>query len=207
MKPIWKIVLVATLLLSAANCVLLLRSSIQTTKQPQPLGSEGEYVVDVSYRVPYDYARTCIDNYAKRVASVNDSMVLSFTIDRQDFLQTIKIQSDCPIDSKYEYARGYIGLDAVTNEFHIFFTPVEGVKTDKKGNIVEAGRDVILFGKYQTTDRFTGRSIVSNNNGDDTGPYMLDLNAPCPETCSPLPTPGEALYKELKARYEKESKH
>lgn len=190
MKPIWKIVLLATLLVGVANLVLLLKQAPPSSPAVAATALGGEYVEDLSYRVPYEYARACIDNFTKRVSALSEKMVLSFTIDRQDFLQTIKIHSETPIDSRFEYARGYIGLDPVTNQFHIFFTPVEGVKTDDNGNIIDAGRDVILRGKYQTKDRFSGRPITSGN-GDDEGAYMLDLNAPCPETCGVLPPPEQ----------------
>lgn len=194
MKPIWKIILLATLLVGVANLVLTLKKAPETSNVVSATPLTSEYVEDVSYRVPYEYARQCIDNYAKLVSASNSKMVQSFTINRQDFLQTIKIKSESPISSRYEYARGYIGLDVITNQFHIFFTPVEGVKTNEAGNIIDAGRDVILRGKYQTKDRFSGHPITSSN-GDDEGAYMLDLNAPCPETCGSLPPPDEVANK------------
>lgn len=181
MKPLWKIAITLILVASVTNSIILLWPA----PAPDPVSLNEKYRPELYYRVPYDYAKTCIDNYKQKFFT--DSTVLSFTIDRQDFLQAIQMETStitCPVTSKYEYARGYIGYDTVANLFHIFFTPVVGVKTDSTGNIVDPGKDVILTGKYQNKDRQSGMVIPNSSQAlTDEGPYMLDLNAPCPTTC------------------------
>jgi hypothetical protein len=69
---------------------------------------------------------------------------------------------------------------------HIFFTPVVGAVADSLGNIINPGQAVYLSGRYKSTDRQTGIQIPGNiGDTDDDGPYLLDLNAPCPTTCNP----------------------
>ena len=196
MKRTWKMLTVLLLVAAIANLIFIFWPPKGQQKSPAVANDE-QYKPDIEYRVSLEYAEACINSYKERF--VKDSVVQYFTVDRQDLFQTVQLDVStpgCPVTSKYEYARAYIGYDTATHQFHIFFTPVEGVVADSAGNIVSPGKDVILKGPYGNIDRQTGRRLSNGKSGqEEIGPYMLDLNAPCPTTCD-----GPGIVKAAKSK-------
>lgn len=185
MSFFWKIVLVVTCVALVGNGVLLYRKSSLTEDKKK---TEIKYTDNITYRVSHSFAERCISSYS---AMTGDSILNYFTISRQDFLQAIQIDTTlAPIQSVYNFVRGYIGYDTSAKKMHIFFTPVQGAVADSLGNITNPGHAVYLSGRYKTTDRQTGVQIPGNlGDKDDEGKYLLDLNAPCPTTCNPEVNP------------------
>jgi hypothetical protein len=181
MSPLWKIVLAVTCVALIGNGILLYRKNSLTENKQQ---TEKRYTGNITYRVSQAFAEKCISTYS---SMTGDSILNYFTISRQDFLQAIQIDTGtASVQSVYNFVRGYIGYDSSAKKMHIFFTPVKDAVADSLGNITNPGHAVYLSGIYKTTDRQTGIQIPGNmGDKDDDGPYLLDLNAPCPTTCNP----------------------
>lgn len=171
MNAFWKSVLALTCLASLVCCYLLIR------KDAPPKRVD---IANPQYRVSYDYAKKCIDTYK----DLNKNPVTSFLIERQDFLQTLGMDSMTAgaVISPYSYVRGYIGFDQVAGSYHMFFTPVDSVIYNSAGQLVYAGKDIILRGK-RINPKYNTQGLGAGDPGDED-PFVLDLNAPCPTTCN-----------------------
>jgi hypothetical protein len=181
MNLFWKIILAVSCVALVGNGVLLYRKTGLAENEKQ---IEKKYTHNITYRVSHAFAEKCISTYSRMTG---DSILNYFTISRQDFLQAIQIDTTIAgVQSVYNFVRGYIGYDSVAKRMNIFFTPVQGAVADSLGIITNPGHAVYLSGKYRKTDRQTGIQIPGNiGDTDDDGPYLLDLNAPCPTTCNP----------------------
>ncbi len=137
----------------------------QPTKGIPPLNA-----LKSSVRVPLQTAQNNIHRYDELCLKTFQTVpVRAYTIHSEDLLEVLGVPVSDSSMCKYKYARAYLGLDSANN-FKLYLTPVEGADLDAVPK--NAGKDVILK--------------------DEMGPYVLDLNAPCPMTCdqtSPLYTP------------------
>jgi hypothetical protein len=108
MSLFWKIVLAVTCVALVGNGILLYRKNNLTEINKQ---TEKKYTHDITYRVSYAFAKKCISTYS---AMTGDSILNYFTISRQDFLQSIQIDTNSsPVQSVYNFVRGYIGYDPI----------------------------------------------------------------------------------------------
>lgn len=124
-----------------------------------------------SVHVPLAEAQYCIHRYDSIWTAsfgTNDPPIKAFTIHAADMLEALGIPKSYKdsVLCKYKHARAYIGLDS-ENKFKLFFTPVNGA--DLCAQTPNAGTDVILAD--------TVKGVAQ--------PYVMDLNAPCPNTCDP----------------------
>lgn len=174
MNAFWKSVLALTCLASLVCCYLLIKTDAPSKKID---------IANPQYRVSYSYAKQCIDDYKRTNSSTT---VTSFLIERQDFLQSLGMDSSTAgaVISPYSYVRGYIGYDQRANSYHMFFTPVDSVIYNSAGQLVYAGKDVVLKGR-RINPRYNNQGVGAGA-GDpgDEDPFVLDLNAPCPTTCN-----------------------
>lgn len=95
--------------------------------------------------------------------------IKAYTVHAADLFESLGIPGSYADSSlcRYHHARVYLGLDS-SYSFKLYFTPVTGA--DLSADEPVAGTDIIL----------------KDTKGDS---YVMDLNAPCPNTCddqSPL---------------------
>lgn len=121
---------------------------------------------------PLDTAISCINRYDSlwtALFKTGEPPIRAYTIRAQDLLESMGMSPSYASDSticKFNHVRVYIGLDA-NYKFKLYFTPVKNADLCN-GN---GGMDVILPDSISSTPQ-----------------YVLDLNAPCPNTCgSPGP--------------------
>lgn len=99
----------------------------------------------------------------------NNIPIKAYTIHADDMLMALGIDPST-VECQYSHARVYIGLND-SSEFKLYFTPV--VDANLQPDVMAAGRDTIL-------------------SDADGNKFVMDLNAPCPNTCdntSPLSNP------------------
>lgn len=112
--------------------------------------------IETHEKVPVTEA---IVNIARYVNKYGDQSIRAFKIGASDMLQVLGL--DSVIDSKYEYCRAYIGMES-NNDFKLYLTPVR---------VTEGGFfDVFLP---------DGTTVPTEES------YVLDLIAPCPNSCDP----------------------
>ncbi|TND08345.1 MAG: hypothetical protein FD123_2376 [Bacteroidetes bacterium] len=137
-----------------------------------PVGDHGTTV-----RVPLDTARKNIYRYDTLSQAIfakfpHHVPIRAYTIHAGDMLEALGMPAADSAICQYKHARVYIGLD-YNYSFKLYFTPVDSASLG--GDNPVAGVDVILQDSL-------GKS------------YVLDLNAPCPNTCdvnSPLYRAGK----------------
>lgn len=120
--------------------------------------------------VPLAVAQVNIRHYLDTCDTILGTIpIRAYTVHANDMLLSLGIDPST-VKPQYNYARVYLGLDA-NNNFKLYFTPVSGA--DLKPGVMNPGTDVIL-------------------KDEDGNGYVMDLNAPCPNTCdvnSPLYNP------------------
>jgi hypothetical protein len=129
------------------------------------------------YAVPKNEAIKSIKYYQKIAKEKFQGTIpiRGFTIRTADLLEVSGMPVPDTVYTRYAYVRMYLGLDSASNLFKIFLTPVDSANLNVTPPI--AGKDVILNGPYS-------RSVKVKVKGDvDDGDYVLDLSAPCPNSC------------------------
>lgn len=123
------------------------------------------------FAVPKAEADANIAYYQSLISngSLGFDTVRAFTLHAEDFLETIGVDPSS-LTPEFKYVRIYLGVEASTNQFKLYMTPVKGA--DLKQGI--AGEDVILNGPFDGD----GDGLL-----DDDGDYLLDFSKPCPATC------------------------
>jgi hypothetical protein len=129
------------------------------------------YEVSTMDTVPLEEALADIKHYQDSCEGFFNGAVpiRSYTIHASDMLMAMGLDPST-VECPFTHARVYIGLND-SSHFKLFFTPVIGAEL--KGGVMNPGRDTIL----------------RNADGNQ---YVMDLNAPCPNTCddtSPLYNP------------------
>jgi hypothetical protein len=125
---------------------------------------------------PLDTAINCIHRYDSvwtALFRTGEPPIKAYTIRAEDLLEAMGMPASYAADTticKYNHVRVYIGLDA-KYKFKLFFTPVTGADLCQSNG----GTDKIL---YDSTAAMPFQ-------------YVLDLNAPCPNTCG---SGGSPLY-------------
>ncbi|MEO5912319.1 MAG: hypothetical protein ABIP95_15640 [Pelobium sp.] len=107
--------------------------------------------------------------------------IKSFTVRAVDLFGAMGMPGNYADNSicKYPHIRVYLGYDVKLGVFKLYVVPVEGADLAKG----ISGKDVILNKKGIP---ITKKENMINGGNDQ---YVLDLNAPCPNTCdetSPL---------------------
>lgn len=154
------------ILLSALSVVLFSCGNSNNTPAQQdtasnvPVRQMGSSVNTMD-TVPLESALANVKHY---LDSCNEFLggapIKAYTIHANDMLMALGIDPDS-VNCRYTHARVYLGLDSA-NHFKLYFTPVVGADLDP--SVMNAGRDSIL------TDQ-------------DGNRFVMDLNAPCPNTC------------------------
>ena len=123
------------------------------------------------YSILWDSIIVKMNEEESGVGDVNDQkkVTRSFLIHKNDLLESLGVTNPEAIETKYEYARAYLGV--VKDEPHIYFVPVN--PPTKKNDTIY--RDVIP-------------SFESNK-------FVYDLTRPCPNTCDPY-SPLYQAFKE-----------
>ena len=106
--------------------------------------------------------------------------IKAYTLRAEDLLLALGLDPK-KITPQYPYVRVYLGYsrkpkDGRTPGFRLYLNPVIGADLNRKPHL--GGKDVFLDS--------LGHAIVSGNLGKSQSPtpYVLDLNAPCPNTCA-----------------------
>ncbi|MBC9812769.1 hypothetical protein H9Y05_09825 [Crocinitomicaceae bacterium CZZ-1] len=156
--------LIGSLLLNALLVVLLL--TVDRTKGScHRINFQGESFTSrqENFKTAHTDVKRFYDSIVKQDASQRD-FVRAFTISAMDMLEVMGL--DSTTKCTYEQCRAYLGLTA-DDQFKLYLTPIKDNK------------DVFLNFKPAT-----GATIDTNEYS-----YVLDLIAPCPNTCdkkSPL---------------------
>lgn len=155
---------IAVVLLSACQ-----NSSTETAAEPKK--ADKNAVATTMDTVPLETALINIKHYQDSCKAFfnNTVPIQAYTIHAQDMLMALGIDP-ATVECQYSHARVYIGLND-SSEFKLYFTPVVGA--DLQPDAMNAGRDTIL-------------------KDADGNQFVMDLNAPCPNTCdanSPLCNP------------------
>lgn len=111
--------------------------------------------------------------------------VLAYTVRAVDLLAamgmnpTLADSAEC----RYKHIRVYLGFDPARKGFKLYITPVDGAcLQDKDSTRWKAGKDVFL----DKNGNIINPVQMKNYTADQA--YVLDLNAPCPNTCPEEPT-------------------
>lgn len=160
-----KLLLIGSLIL---NCILVILLFFQFSgKESQTAQHRYPIVNFTSHR---DSLITVLDN-VRRFVTVFDStdhdLLRAYTISGHDMLQVMGADTAVMRQCVYDSCRAYLGYDSNHN-FKLYLTPIKNQK------------DVFL--------NFNPRKRV--NSVPDNGSYVLDLIAPCPNTCDT----ASALY-------------
>lgn len=160
-------VIVATAILSSALAVLVFSCKDPDNTPPQQgtvpdkqvqLMSSSVITMDT---VPLASALANVKHYLDSCTKyLGEAPIKAYTIHANDMLMALGINPDS-VHCGYTHARVYLGLNP-DNEFKLYFTPVVGANLDP--SVMDAGRDTIL-------------------SDADGNLYVMDLNAPCPNTC------------------------
>ncbi|WP_300355584.1 hypothetical protein [Fluviicola sp.] len=160
-----KLLLISSLIL---NCTLVILLAFRNSGKDSQTSQHHFPVVNLtSHR---DSLTTVLAN-VKRFVTVFDStdhdILRAFTISGHDMLQVMGADTTVMKQCVYDSCRAYLGYD-INHHFKLYLTPVKNQ------------RDVFL--------NFDLRKRV--NNVPDKSSYVLDLIAPCPNTCDT----ASALY-------------
>jgi hypothetical protein len=168
-------VLLAAGLLSVAGCDQHSGLVTDTTsKEPVP-DSVKQFLVHVGImrRDTANFAALCKDHLGDTVP------VRAFTVRAVDLLTALGIPAryaDSPF-CEHKFARVYLGYRK-DSSFRLFIVPVEGANLSSKiRNEWWAGRDIML----DSNGIAIPDSVVKRTKTDEEN--VLDLNAPCPNTC------------------------
>lgn len=103
--------------------------------------------------------------------------IKSFTVRAVDLFGAMGMPGKYADNSicKYPHIRVYLGYDVKLSTFKLYVVPVEGADLVK--NI--PGKDIILD---KNGNPITLKGKIGDGDDDE---YVLDLNAPCPNTCDP----------------------
>ena len=153
-----KLLLITSLVLNCVLAVLLFfqfsGKDAQTTQHHSPIVS----------LTSHKDSLTKVLEHVHRCYSVFDStdheLLRAYTISGHDMLQVMGADSAVMKQCIYDSCRAYLGYDS-THNFKLYLTPVKNQ------------RDVFL--------NFDPRKRISNV--PDNSSYVLDLIAPCPNTC------------------------
>lgn len=156
--------LIGSLLLNALLVVLLLTMN-RKQNSCHPISFQGESFTSrqEKFKVAYDDVKRFYDSVVDKDAS-NRDFVRAFTISAIDMLEVMGLDSST--QCTYDQCRAYLGLTA-NDQFKLYLTPVKDNK------------DVFL--------NFNPATAATPDTNE--GSYLLDLIAPCPNTCdkkSPL---------------------
>ena len=167
-----------TIIYAAALCIITLFSCNQKPAETKQEELKNDVVLtELSIvKLALDTAKSDIHRYDDACRDFfNDSVpIRAFTVRAADLFEALGMPVAYYDSVKYQHARVYLGLDAYKH-FKIFFTPVADANLDP--GVMSPGKDIILQGLP----------------GDGKAKYVLDLNAPCPNTCdtqSPLYQPN-----------------
>ena len=160
-----KLLLIGSLIL---NCVLVILLYFQFSGKTTQTAQHHYPIVDFTSHK--DSLITVLDN-VRRFVTVFDStdhdLLRAYTISGHDMLQVMGADTTVMKQCVYDSCRAYLGYDS-NHHFKLYLTPIKNQK------------DVFL--------NFNPRKRV--NSVPDNGSYVLDLIAPCPNTCDT----ARALY-------------
>jgi hypothetical protein len=162
-----KSILTAAIMISlmiTQSCKTEVKTEVKKEETP---GMPVKRLLTSSFHVPLAEAQVNIARYVDKCTELFGNVpIRAYTIHGEDLMEALGMDTTEPIPHRYSHIRAYLGLDSLSN-FKLYLTPVEGANLAAVPKI--AGTDVIL--------------------SDESGEYVLDLNAPCPATCditSPL---------------------
>ncbi len=103
--------------------------------------------------------------------------VNAFTIRAEDLLGALGMPQGFADSAfcKYKNARVYLGFDPIAKTFKLFVLPVKNANLNS--NPMIGGEDVFV----DSTGNPIDRSLIKNASQTQ---YVMDLNAPCPNTCA-----------------------
>jgi hypothetical protein len=159
-------------------CILLLTVSASAYAQPKTKKTlPNDYVAE--FAIPLAKAKSYtrhFNNVAKiclKDSSNTEVTLRAFTVRVEDLLGVMGLSLQDP--TVHPYVRAYLGLDSLTNEFHLLFIPAEGAN---------------IHNSKPGIDRVPNGSFKHGRVGPvQSGFYVLDFTSPCPPTCpekSPL---------------------
>lgn len=150
-----KLLLISSLILNCVLIVLLLFNPFKKAPETTfPLTSL------TSHQDSLATAIGNIEHFVNTFDSAGNNIVRSYTIAGTDMLQVMGVSPEAVKNQLYDSCRAYLGYDA-NNHFRLYLTPVKN------------NRDVFL-------------NFISGKSGSRTpnsSSYVLDLIAPCPNTC------------------------
>jgi hypothetical protein len=127
------------------------------------------------------------DRLWRRQHGKDATPIHAFTIRAVDLLAALGMSPTLADDSscRFKHIRVYMGYDSLKAGFKLYIVPVDGAcLKGENSSMWYAGTDVFLD-KHATPVM----AVDSGSNGmASTDTYVLDLNAPCPNTC-PKETP------------------
>lgn len=123
------------------------------------------------------------ESICRDTLKLGNTPIKAFTIRYEDLLAAMGISSIDPDSVKHKHIRVYLGYDSTDHVhagFKLLILPVDSAYT--------SGDDTSKWkGGYDVLLDSTGKPIKYGPGGKTTvtvTPYVLDLNAPCPNTCS-----------------------
>jgi hypothetical protein len=152
-----------------------------------PAGNEPSFAqvrtsINIAMADVQRYQDTCRIKFGK-------DPINAYTIHAEDLVAALgwpKMNMD---SVKYKYVRAYLGLNS-NNEFKLYIVPVFGADLSNPDKSKWIGGDDVFFDS-------TGTGIPSKKglkSSEDEG-YVLDLNAPCPNTCA-----SEGLFTSIRKK-------
>lgn len=154
--------LIGSLILNLSLGAILLTSFVKKT--PESLATDRPSIGFVSAN--QDSLTTAIQNVQSFVKKFDNSgksnFVRAYTISSSDLIQVLGLSDS--ITSPFDGCRAYLGYNGKDSLFKLYLTPVIG------------GQDVFL--------NFTVKNGVTS--APNKSSYVLDLIAPCPNTCDSL---------------------
>jgi hypothetical protein len=170
-------------LMLAISFITVVSCKNKPSDNPPVKKAVGEYFGFTQVRYRYDSAQIDIKRYQdEHRLRYNKEPIYAYTIHAEDLLTALGWPAVHHDSAVYKYARAYIGLNS-NYEFKLYIVPVINANLDghDKSKWV-GGTDVILDS--------LGHAILPGRLRDENDEYMLNLNAPCPNTCATPPPPN-----------------